>query len=65
MKEIFDLVRENVDIVEVVSRYVKLKRVGSSYRGMCPFHFETEPRTWIVPWFVQKLINDLYIRFGF
>ncbi len=25
---------------------------------------EIYQRTWIVPWFVQRLINDLYIRLG-
>ena len=49
MKEVFDLVRENVDIVEVVSRYVRLKKVGSSYRGLCPFHFEMEPSFYVNP----------------
>jgi len=26
------------DIVEVISRYISLRRLGSSYSGQCPFH---------------------------
>ncbi|MBR5284997.1 MAG: DNA primase, partial [Clostridia bacterium] len=31
------------DIVEVISRYVTLKRSGSGYVGLCPFHNEKTP----------------------
>ncbi len=31
------------DIVDYVSRYVKLKRVGRDYSGLCPFHKEKSP----------------------
>ena len=36
--EIVDRVREEADIVSVVGEFVKLKRVGNSFRGPCPFH---------------------------
>jgi len=29
---------QTLDIVEVVSRYITLRRLGSSYSGQCPFH---------------------------
>ena len=36
--EVVDRVREEADIVSIVGEYVKLKRVGNSFRGPCPFH---------------------------
>ncbi len=31
------------DIVDIVSAYVKLKRSGNDYKGLCPFHSEKTP----------------------
>ncbi len=31
------------DIVDIVSEYVTLKRTGTSYKGLCPFHKEKTP----------------------
>jgi len=36
-------IRERVDIVEVVSRYLPLKRSGANHQGLCPFHGEKTP----------------------
>lgn len=36
-------IRERVDIVEVVSAYVALKRSGHNHLGLCPFHGEKTP----------------------
>lgn len=33
-------VRQSSDIVDIISSYVKLKKKGSSYWGLCPFHNE-------------------------
>ena len=34
---------DTADIVEVVSDFVKLKRSGANYMGLCPFHNERTP----------------------
>jgi DNA primase len=36
--DVVERVREEADIVAIVGEYVKLKRVGNSFRGPCPFH---------------------------
>ena len=41
--EIIQQVRDRVDIVELVGRFVSLKRSGRSYKGLCPFHDEKTP----------------------
>lgn len=39
-KESLETLRQRVDLVEVLSSYVELKRAGASYKGLCPFHEE-------------------------
>lgn len=36
-------IRSRLDIVEVVSSYLPLKRSGSNHLGLCPFHGEKSP----------------------
>ncbi|MFT5122154.1 MAG: DNA primase [Kiritimatiellia bacterium] len=36
-------IRARADIVDVVGSYVQLKRAGTTYKGLCPFHREKTP----------------------
>lgn len=38
-----DEVKNKVNIVDLVSEYVTLKRAGVNYKGLCPFHNEKSP----------------------
>lgn len=43
-KETITLIKENVDIVDVISDYVRtLKKSGKNWIGLCPFHNEKHP----------------------
>lgn len=47
--EIIDDVRQFNDIVDVISQYVRLKRSGRNYFGLCPFHNEKSPSFSVSP----------------
>ena len=42
-EEQIEEVRSKSDIVQIIGRCVNLKRTGSSYVGLCPFHSEKSP----------------------
>ncbi len=42
-EHIIDKIKEENDIVDVISEVVKLKRSGRNYTGLCPFHSEKTP----------------------
>lgn len=48
-EEQIEEVRSRSDIVSVIGRYVRLKRAGSGYTGLCPFHNEKTPSFYVNP----------------
>lgn len=44
-----DEIRQRLDIVDLVSEYVTLKKAGRSYKGLCPFHQEKTPSFHVFP----------------
>ena len=42
-QESLDLLKEKVDLVDVISAHVPLKQRGISWKGLCPFHTEKTP----------------------
>jgi DNA primase len=42
-KESLETLRQRIDLVDVLSAHIDLKRSGASYKGLCPFHDEKTP----------------------
>lgn len=55
---IIDQVRDRTDIVEVISGYIPLKKLGRNYKANCPFHHEKTPS------FVVSPDKQIYHCFG-
>ena len=45
----YNEILEKADIVDIVSDYIKLEKAGSSYKGLCPFHSDTNPSFFVSP----------------
>ncbi len=48
-REIIQEIKDRIDVISLVSRYLNLQRVGSRFRAPCPFHQETKPSFYIDP----------------
>jgi DNA primase len=50
--------REKIDLVELISGFVKLTKSGATYKGLCPFHKEKSPS------FLVRTADTHYHCFG-
>ena len=48
-KDLVEDIRQRNDIVEFISTYVNLKRAGSNFGGLCPYHNEKTPSFTVFP----------------
>jgi len=48
-QETIDRIRENADVLDVVSQFVNLKKRGKNFFGICPFHHEKSASFSVAP----------------
>jgi DNA primase len=48
-KSSIETLMQRVDIVDIVGSYLELKRAGSYFKGICPFHNDTTPSLHVSP----------------
>lgn len=57
-KESIENLKNNLDVVDVVSQFIELKKTGANFKACCPFHGETTPS------FVVSPAKQIYHCFG-
>ena len=48
-EEVISQIKDRLDIVEVISQTVVLKKSGANYWGLCPFHNDKKPSFCVSP----------------
>lgn len=48
-RDIIERITREADIVEIISESVPLKKAGTNYKGLCPFHGEKSPSFTVTP----------------
>lgn len=48
-EETIEEIRDSNDIVDIISSYLNLKRTGSNFKALCPFHTEKTPSFIVSP----------------
>ena len=57
-KESIENLKSNLDVVDIISQFIELKKSGANFKACCPFHGEDTPS------FVVSPIKQIYHCFG-
>jgi DNA primase len=49
MRDQVEEIKSKVDVVQIISEYVKLTKAGRNFKGLCPFHGEKTPSFMVNP----------------